>query len=250
MKHRIRGLTIALVIVFCTAGSGSLRAQDARKSPETALDRPVSLNASNEPLADVLNDLAKKGKITLSYQSDILPKDKTVTLKIRDITIEMALKILLGKGYEFSSADDFVVIRQRSRVKAKAIKSAVKPSAPDEQVAGKMVLSTQKLVKAKKPRFDDEGDTINLASLEEKVREIIAEMVADGLVKDKDSFSWFGLDDGQFLVDGRPMADSLRLKYAQKYVGADGNGYYYGPVSSLHGHGYFFDKKEIFGTLR
>ena len=43
------------------------------------------------------------------------------------------------------------------------------------------------------------------------------------------------------------MADSLRLKYSAKYVKADGNGYYYGSVS-VHGRGYFFDKKEIYGT--
>ena len=82
--------------------------------------------------------------------------------------------------------------------------------------------------------------------LRQIVRDIINDMVKDGIVKDKDSFLWFGLDYGQFVVDGRPMADSLRVKYAAKYVKADGNGYYYGSVS-VHGRGYFFDKKEIFG---
>ncbi|HUB62560.1 MAG TPA: hypothetical protein VL978_17720 [Puia sp.] len=49
------------------------------------------------------------------------------------------------------------------------------------------------------------------------------------------------------MVDGRPMADSLRLKYAAKYIKADGFGYYYGSVS-VHGRGYFFGKKEIYGA--
>ena len=74
-------------------------------------------------------------------------------------------------------------------------------------------------------------------------------MIADGIVKDKDGFVWFGLDNGQFVVDGRPMPDSLRVKYAAKYIKADGNGYYYGSVS-VHGRGYFFDKNEIYGTPR
>jgi uncharacterized protein (DUF2147 family) len=99
---------------------------------------------------------------------------------------------------------------------------------------------------AKMPMY---GQDSVIAEKRKTVETIINDMVADGLVRGKDSFSWFALDNDQFLVDGKPMSDSLRTKYAGKYIGPDGDGYYYGPVS-VHGHGFFFDKKELYGSPR
>ena len=99
------------------------------------------------------------------------------------------------------------------------------------------------------PKAPRMPDSVNIVAVRQKVRSIITDMVTEGIIRDKESLVWFGLDNGQFVVDGKPMADSLRVKYAAKYVKADGNGYYFGSVS-VHGRGYFLDKEEVYGDWK
>jgi hypothetical protein len=77
------------------------------------------------------------------------------------------------------------------------------------------------------------------------VRSIIGEMIRDSIVKDKDSFSWFALDGRQFLVDGKAVPDSVRVKFQSEYIRADGWGYYFGPVE-VQGRGVFMDRSDIY----
>jgi len=233
------GLNIALLVILCTGGP-----QFARAQGDGPLEKKVRVKAENEHLEDVLKGLAKQGYLTFSYKSDIFDKDRRVTLTIKESTLREALEEILGRDYSYLEADDYVIIRPRgpqelrlavpARKAMMARKSMVAPEQPREG----MMPPTPKA-----PRIPD---SVNIAAMRQTVRDIINDMVADGIVKDKDSFVWFGLDNGQFVVDGRAMSDSLRVKYAAKYVKADGNGYYYGSVS-VHGRGYFLDKKEVYG---
>lgn len=84
-----------------------------------------------------------------------------------------------------------------------------------------------------------------LEEAKQVVRNIITDMIDEKIVNDKDSFSWFGLDGRQFVVDGRPVADSLKSKFQTKYINPDGLGYYFGSVS-VHGAGVFFERSDIF----
>jgi hypothetical protein len=228
------GLNIALLVFICLGGPQLLRAQE-----DGPLEKKVRLKAENEHIEEVLKDLAKQGYLTFSYKSDILNKERLVTLTIKESTLREALELILGREYDYIESDDYVIIRPRGpEAPQKAMmarKQMISPMTPREGMIPPA---------PKAPRMPDSA---NIVALRKTVRNIISDMVADGIVKDKDSFVWFGLDNGQFVVDGRPMADSLRLKYSAKYVKADGNGYYYGSVS-VHGRGYFFDKKEIYGT--
>jgi hypothetical protein len=236
MTQCIKGLKIALLMILCAGGSLRLHAQDKdtldKKSTKSGpLFRKVNVDFEQERLETVLKDLAEKGYFTFSYQSDIVNKDRLVTLTMKESTVQEALQRILGEGFEFVGDDDYVVMR-RGAMARKATRK--EPMARKMPMAGKMPMYGQDSVIAQKRRT---------------VESIISDLVADGLVRDKDSFSSFALDNGQFLVDGKPMSDSLRLKYAGKYIGPDGDGYYYGPVS-VHGRGFFFDKKEIFGSPR
>jgi hypothetical protein len=236
------GLNTALLVILCTGGPQFARAQE-----DGPLEKKVRVNAENEHIEAVLKDLEKQGYLTFSYKSDIFNKEKTVTLKIKESTLREALKQILGRNYSYFENNDYVFIRPQgqdllvvpkpARMAKMAKKSMVAPEQPRE---GMMPPAP------KAPRMPD---SVNIVALRQTVRNIVNDMVADGIVKDKDSFLWFGLDNGQFVVDGRRMADSLRAKYAAKYIKADGNGYYYGSVS-VHGRGYFFDKNEIYGTPR
>jgi hypothetical protein len=240
MNHVVYGLKIALLVVLCAGGSPLLRAQEAG-----LLEKKVRINAENEHIQEVLKDLAKQGYLTFSYRSGIFDKEKTVTLKIKESTLREALEQILGRDYSYLESKDYIIIHPRGPEElwvAKPAKNSVK--AKKSMVAREQPREGMMPPAPKAPRMPD---TANISVLRQTVRNIINDMVADGIVRDKDSFVWFGLDNGQFVVDGRPMADSLRVKYAAKYIKADGYGYYYGSVS-VQGRGYFFDKKEIYGA--
>lgn len=229
MKYYRAVIQIAVAALICASLPATLRAQAPEKTAKAAksakarkapLERIVAVRAADRRLGAILDELAEAGDISFSYQSDILPKDRLVTLTIRESTLRRALEVLLGEGFDFSQTDDFVIIRRRAAGPAAAV--------------------------AHKSNLIRKRDSGLISAGVASVRQIIAEMIADGIVRDKDSFSWFGLDKGQFVVDGKSMPDSVRMRYAKKYVGPDEYGYYYGPVA-IHGRGYFFDKGDIYG---
>ena len=78
----------------------------------------------------------------------------------------------------------------------------------------------------------------------ETARSIIADLVKEKIVADKEDIDWFGLDNGQFIVNDKHMPDSLLTKFRSKYIRPDGLGYYYGSVK-VTGRGYFITKKEL-----
>jgi hypothetical protein len=241
MKKVMHGLSIALLATLCATRPMSLRAQDAQPPESKPLNKTVIVKADHEKLEDVLDELAKKGYFTFSYQSDILKKDRLITLTLKESTLRDALELILGRAYEYVESDDYVVIRRRGPVEAK-----MKMKMAEAQIKMKeaRMNEVEPRMKMMKRGVSYAVDSVNMAVLRQTVRNIVNDMIADGIVKSKDSFTWFGLDDGQFIVDGNHLADSLRVKYAAKYV-RDGNGYYYGSVS-VRGRGYFFGKKEIY----
>ena len=243
MNHVVSGLKIALLLLFCAGGSQLLRAQEAG-----LLEKKVKVKAENEHIEEVLKDLAKQGYLTFSYKSNIFNKEKTVTLTIKESTLREALEQILGRDYSYLESNDYVIIRPRGpeelRVAIPAKKSRI---ASKSMLALKEGMTPREGMIPVAPKAPRMPDMANMTVLRQTVRNIVNDMVADGIVKDKDSFVWFGLDNGQFVVDGRQMTDSLRVKYAAKYIKADGYGYYYGSVS-VQGRGYFFDKKEVYGA--
>lgn len=257
-KHGIHGLAVALMVTLSASRPLDLRAQE-----EHPLDKTVTVKADHERLEDVLNDLEKKGYFTFSYKSDILTKDRVVTLTLKESTLREALEQLLGKAYDYMESDDYVIIRPKSRGMARKefrgdsgdrpyvkimARTEVTPAMKMEEGARMMKMKEGARMMKRDRVFV--SDSVNIDKLRQTVRDIVNEMIADGIIKDKDSFTWFGLDNGQFIVDGKQMADSLRVKYASKYIKADGNGYYCGSVAGITGRGYFFDKKEIFGKAK
>lgn len=209
------------------------------------LKKPVrEKNIDHQRLEAVLDELSKEGYFTFSYNSSIVDKDRLVTLTLRESTLRHALAEILGPGYDLKSADDYVIIRKEYR--------KVGPRGP------KMKMDNWRYVPGPKMKFKDSirikrryerRDTLSFEVHKQTVANIIADMVSEKIVNDKDGFRWFGLDDSQFIVDGKPVADSLRSKFQAKYIKPDGLGYYYGPVS-IRGHGYFFDRKDIYGSPR
>jgi hypothetical protein len=76
------------------------------------------------------------------------------------------------------------------------------------------------------------------------VRAIIRDLIKEKIVTSKDDIVWFGLDNGQFIVNDKHMPDSLLIRFRSKYIRPDGHGYYYGSVK-VSGTGTFFTKQEL-----
>ncbi len=244
----------ALVVLYSMVQPTLLHAQD------DVLKKPVrAKNIDHQRLEAVLEELSKEGYFTFSYNSSIVDKDRLVTLTLRESTLQHALAEILGPGYELKSADDYVIIRKEYRKtlpvgpKMKMDNWRYMPH-PKMMRQGRDTLYPKMnrgpwkdsiRVKVKQRQY--ERDSVKFEAMKQTVLNIIADMVSEKVIRDKDSFQWFGLDNDQFIVDGKPVADSLRSKFQAKYIKPDGMGYYYGPVS-IRGRGFFFDKKDIYGS--
>lgn len=94
---------------------------------------------------------------------------------------------------------------------------------------------------AAKDRIQAEKDR---KEAEELMKGLIAEMITDKLVKDKESLNGFRLTEDAFVVNGVKQSDALHTKYLQKFIKRQGYGIYYGSDSRGGGRGYFFGKQD------
>jgi hypothetical protein len=244
----------ALVALYSMVQPTRLHAQN------DILKKPVKAKKiDHQRLEAVLEELSKEGYFTFSYNSSIVDKDRLVTLTLRESTLRSALTNILGPGYALESEDDYVVVRKTNWKKLPAdpsMRGPWKGMPPPKMNKGpwigergpKMNRGPWKdSLKVKIKQRQYESDTARFEAMKQTALNIIAEMVSEKVIRDKDSFQWFGLDNNQFVVDGKPVADSVRVKFQAKFIKPDGLGYYYGPVS-IHGRGFFFDRKDIYGS--
>jgi hypothetical protein len=205
------------LVIFSSYIPSSLHAQDE------LLDKMVELKVSRQKLENVLEQLCREGGFYFSYKSSILKKDRLVTLTLSESTLREALTKVLGKQYEFIETGDYVVICKKDFTKKYTW-------------GGPEMLHKKKLTQGTSSSTKEES--------EETVRHIIEDMVNEKIIASKDSFSWFGLDNGQFVVDGKAVSDSLHAIFRARYIKPDGMGYYYGPIK-ITGKGYFLDKTDL-----
>ena len=235
MKRLFTRLTIALILVSCILIRPLIiHAQDL-------LDRPVpEKKFSNELLKNVLEELSRDGEFTFSYNSKVVKKKQLVTLTIPAGTLGQALTDILGDGYSYVMMDNYVIIRKNGD-DIPAVKARMAVKARTTAKTRKAAVS----VKATKRKVDPVRDSINIKEAKMTMRNIIDDIVKEKIVSDKEEVTWFALDGGQFIVNGQSMADSLRTKFAARYIKPDGMGYYYGPVN-VRGKGVFMTRQDIY----
>lgn len=74
------------------------------------LGKVVSVNATNEPLATVLNRLSKTGNFQFSYKSDIVLQDKKVSIQEENKTVKYILDKLLEGSYHYTEKGKYIII--------------------------------------------------------------------------------------------------------------------------------------------
>lgn len=89
-----------LLLLACLSGA----------SAQSYLDRQVTLHVRRQPLARVLDTLARRAGCGFSYNSSILPQDSLVTASYNRAPLRQVLEGLLGTGYQYVPSGRYLII--------------------------------------------------------------------------------------------------------------------------------------------
>jgi transmembrane sensor len=270
------GRVAAVFTALVLAGAGAWLISDSKKTPLVITQTPIRgsaettqvlqtrPNTKEEPhkntpdipatakTAETTQTLPDGSVVTLQGQSriDWLPIGKNGPRKLifsgnglfniapdpaRPFIIETPLVNIkvLGTSFKFQSTGDSATVV----VYTGTIQVSTNHDSLILQAGEKLAVTTAHL--ALTSTVDRER-----ADSKQITRLIIAQAAREGLT-DKDTLGWLALDSSRFIIDDRSMPDSIQTRYKRKYLLPDGMGYYYGKVK-VHGHGYFFEKKELY----
>lgn len=93
-------LVILLVLMLCVG----------RSHAQSIFNRLVSVNAEGVALADVLQELSKKGEFHFSYKAQLLPQDSLVSIAVTNQTIGAVLSKLLHDKYNIREYQNYLII--------------------------------------------------------------------------------------------------------------------------------------------
>jgi hypothetical protein len=94
----------ALAGLFCFT-SASLHAQNL-------LDKRISIDVTNQRLADVLKLISNKANFYFSYNSNIIKRDSLITLSASNKTIKQLLEQLLSQRYQYQEVNNYIILRR------------------------------------------------------------------------------------------------------------------------------------------
>lgn len=77
------------------------------------LSKKISLNVSDEPLDQVLDQVSEIAAVNFSYDPTLLDTEQPVTANYNKVTVHMVLEDLLGDEFEFQELTNQIVIRLR-----------------------------------------------------------------------------------------------------------------------------------------
>ena len=75
------------------------------------LNKTITINVKNQPLADVLKLVGTQGGFYFSYNSDLIPSGKTVTLSADRKTVKQVLDLLLDTKYQYKERENYIIIQ-------------------------------------------------------------------------------------------------------------------------------------------
>ncbi|WP_414688584.1 LA_2272 family surface repeat-containing protein [Mucilaginibacter sp.] len=96
-------LVILLVLMLCVS----------RSHAQSIFNRLVSVNAEGVALADVLQELSKKGEFHFSYKAQLLPQDSLVSLTETNQTVGLVLSKLLRDKYNVREYQNYLIITEK-----------------------------------------------------------------------------------------------------------------------------------------
>ncbi|GAB3949075.1 hypothetical protein GCM10028805_24840 [Spirosoma harenae] len=79
---------------------------------------------------------------------------------------------------------------------------------------------------------------------QERVRGVIAALIAEKIVFNAESVDWFGLSNDELIVNGQKQPDALQQRLKDQYGVKPNYGLYYGPIKMI-GKGIIMDKEDM-----
>lgn len=79
---------------------------------EEVLSQKIDLQFQDIPLKEALDLVAQKGDFIWSYNAQIIPGNKKMSLSVKQWTIREVLYTLLGEGYRFIARDQYVILKK------------------------------------------------------------------------------------------------------------------------------------------
>jgi len=86
---------------------------------DNLLKRKVRLEATQQPLADVLVDLSNQADFTFSYDASIFSGNETVSLASNDESVKLILDHILDKQVEYKVSGNHLILLRKPAVKKK-----------------------------------------------------------------------------------------------------------------------------------
>ena len=84
----------------------------------------------------------------------------------------------------------------------------------------------------------------DISADQQRVRGVIAELVQEKVISKPTDLKWFGLSEGELVVNGNKQPVELQQKLKEKFKIKTDHGLYYGPVKMI-GTGVFLDKDDL-----
>ena len=136
MKHDL----IKIVLYCCIAAllpGGNAFAQ--------LLQKRISVEITGKPLQDALQQIGRQGNFTFSYNSKVIPGNKTVQLSVRDKPVKEILDVLLEGSCQYKEEKGHIIL-QPAREKWYTLSGYVLDAASGERISNASVYERQQLV--------------------------------------------------------------------------------------------------------
>ncbi len=82
-----------------------------QQQPESILEKVISIDRENQPVAIILNELSQKAGIFFSYDASVIVSDRLVSIDVKDTKIEDVLNLLFDKNlFRFIAKEGHIII--------------------------------------------------------------------------------------------------------------------------------------------
>lgn len=104
-----------LFIVFLL----SFRISYGQKENNSVLDKRITIEAKNETITSVLDQISFKAQVFFSYDASLIEADKKATLSISDKSIKETLDALFESKFDYKTLGDQIIITKPEEVQVK-----------------------------------------------------------------------------------------------------------------------------------
>jgi len=80
------------------------------------LSRKISIDVQNKRTGDVLNEISKKGRFYFSYSSDLIQKDKLITVRVKNISIQEIIKLIFEGKVVPIETGKYLILKANTRI--------------------------------------------------------------------------------------------------------------------------------------